>query len=287
MALLINGMKGLGDNIYQRAFVKNLGKVWLDTPWPELYEGLTNVSFVHSRTTLRTQKKNIARQSSGVFKNFPGGTVKAIRYGNENIIEGMTKAFGVRCSKLDLPDYGMPPVDGEYAVIRPVTLRKEWMAETRNPLPEYMEQAAEELREAGIKVVSVADLQQGEEWIVGNEPYADAKFHKGELGVRQLLSLIKNASLVVGGVGWIVPACIAYQTPAYIVCGGNGGWNHPNHITHQSMNLTNIKFELPDNFCMCATKAHDCDKKITGYRDKFRAYLASRDWGRLSPTGTD
>ena len=45
--MIVRGMKGLGDNIYQRAFVKRLpGPVYLETPWPELYEDLPGVKFV-------------------------------------------------------------------------------------------------------------------------------------------------------------------------------------------------------------------------------------------------
>ena len=41
------GMHGLGDNIYQRGYVKALaeraGIVWLWTPWPQLYADLRDV----------------------------------------------------------------------------------------------------------------------------------------------------------------------------------------------------------------------------------------------------
>lgn len=282
MAILINGMKGLGDNVYQRAFVKQLGKVWIDTPWPEIYEDLPNVNFVHSRTNLRTQAKNISKQHMERFSNFPGGTVKSVHYGVNNIIKGLEQSFGIAPGEFDLPDFGESPVEGEYAVIRPVTIRKEWVAETRNPLPEYIEQAANILKEKGVKIVSVADVDGVNEWIIGNEPYADIKYHSGELGIKELLSLVQHASLVVSPIGWAVPACIAAKTPAWIVCGGNGGYNHPSHITDERMDLSNIEFAIPDNMCMCTLKAHNCDKKITGHSDKFRAYLASRDWGRVS-----
>ena len=56
--LFIEGMLGLGDNIYQRAFVKQLpAGTYIRTAWPELYEDLP-VLPVRSFTTLRTQRKN-------------------------------------------------------------------------------------------------------------------------------------------------------------------------------------------------------------------------------------
>lgn len=285
MATMIHSMKGLGDNIYQRAFVKKYSKVWIDTPWPELYQDIQGVNFIQPKTILRTQFKNIDRQDKRIYSRFPGGTMKSIKYGLDNIIEGMAKAFGFPPDEFDLPDFGESPVSGEYALIRPVTLRSEWMAESRNPLPQYIVEASLELRSAGIKIVSVADLEKGQEWIVGGKPYADIEFHKGELDVKQLMALTKNASLVVGGIGWIVPACVAYKQHAWIICGGNGGFNHPSHITHECMDLSRINFVMPDNFCMCSRKDHNCDKTITGHRNKFRAYLASRGWDRISPQG--
>jgi hypothetical protein len=55
--LFIEGMLGMGDNIYQRAFVKQLpAGTYIRTAWPELYEDLP-VLPVRSFTTLRTQRK--------------------------------------------------------------------------------------------------------------------------------------------------------------------------------------------------------------------------------------
>lgn len=285
MAILINGMRGLGDNIYQRSLIKRLKKVYIDTPWPELYEDL-DVKFVKPKTTLRTQSKNIAKQI-GRFHNYPGGEIKSVSYGSDGMIKGMEKCLGVKFKDIELPSFGDSPVDGRYAVIRPVTVRREWAAPSRNPEPKYLLEAVDELKKAGIKIVSVADIEEGEEWLVGEEPYSDVKFHKGELDVKQLLSLIEHAWVVVGGVGWIVPACIAYNTSSWIIHGGYGAFNHPDNLTHPLVNLSKQHYILPDNFCRCDRRDHNCDKKITGHRDKFRAYLASRIRNRISPAGTN
>ncbi|MGV2896737.1 hypothetical protein ACNPPY_13175, partial [Achromobacter sp. AGC78] len=73
--MIVRGMKGLGDNIYKRAFVKKLqGPVYLETPWPELYEDLPDVKFVRSETPLRTQSKNMARQDEARWVKAPRDT---------------------------------------------------------------------------------------------------------------------------------------------------------------------------------------------------------------------
>lgn len=261
-------MRGLGNNIYQRAFIKALpGPVWLDTPWPELYADL-DVKCVHPETTLRTQGKNIRRRSQWAAPPIGVQSIK-VAYGREGIIPGMQRCFGVMPAGLDLPDFGPPPVAGRYVVVRPVTVRAEWRADTRNPLPEYIAQAAAEMRRRGYRVVSVADLESGKEWALDPLPDAEIRFHAGELPVEQLLALLQRASAVIGGIGWIVPASIAAKVPAWIVCGGQGGFNHPDLITHQSMDLSSIFFAVPDNFCHCTLKQHDCNKEIANYDQRF------------------
>ena len=62
--LVIRGMWGLGDNIYQRPFVRaacRRAMVYLETPWPELYEDLP-VRFLRADRRLRTQTRNVRRQ---------------------------------------------------------------------------------------------------------------------------------------------------------------------------------------------------------------------------------
>ena len=166
------------------------------------------------------------------------------------------------------------PVSGKYAVVRPVTVRAEWAAESRNPRPEYVLEASRALREAGYTVVSVADLEDGKEWAVDPLPEADITMHKGELAVMHLLALVKNAAVVVGGIGWIVPAAIATGTPAWFICGGQGGFNSPELITDRNhMDLTKIGFAVPDKFCRCKQSRHQCDKRISGHREKFAEWM--------------
>lgn len=268
--MFIRGMLGLGDGIYQRAFIKNFPGAHLETPWPELYADL-NVKCVRPTTQLRTQAKNIERQKAW---NRPASYLRQIRvaYNRDPIIAGMRRCFRVDPKEFDLPDFGPSPVDGNYVLVRPATVRAEWRADTRNPLPEYIASAAAEMRRRGFKVVSVADLEEGREWAVGDLPPADVRFHKGELNVSQLLALVQGARAVIGGIGWILPASIAAKVPAWIICGGQGGFNSPEHITDPCMDLSRIAFAVPDNFCRCTLKEHNCDKRIHDHDARFAAW---------------
>ena len=265
--MIIHSMKGLGDNIYQRAFLKHMpGPIYLDTPWPELVSDLPHVHCVRPQTNLRTQAKNIARHSSWLMPPAKQ-PARHIRYGTEGIIPGMTASFGVAPGAFNLPPLPPSPEQGKYVVVRPATVRSEWRADTRNPDPEYIYRAAWEARLRGYKVISVADLQEGQEWLVGELPQAHVQYHKGELPVEQLLSLVANASAVIGGIGWLVPAALAAKVPAWIICGGQGGYNAPELITPKGQ--SNITFAVPDNFCRCRLKQHTCDKRISDYDSKL------------------
>lgn len=269
--VVIDGMMGLGDNIYQRAFVKNFPGAYLRTPWPELYKDL-DVKCVKPSTGLRTQSKNVAQQAA--WHSAPS-TAKplSINYSGQPIVAGMSAAFRRSPQAFDLPDFGQPPVVEPYVLVRPVTVREEWRSDARNPLPEYISKAAAAARARGYAVVSVADLADGKEWSVGELPVADHTFHRGELSVSQLMALTQHAGAIIGGIGWILPAAIAAKVPALIVCGGQGGLNAPELLTDPGMGLSRIEFLVPDNFCQCKLKRHACDKRISDYDDKLASWI--------------
>jgi hypothetical protein len=167
--------------------------------------------------------------------------------------------------------------DRPVAVIRPVTVRSEWKNEARNPKPEYVAAIAAELMDTHTVVV-VADLEAGAEWLVGELPPAHHYFVRGELNVRELLALVRDADIVVGGVGWIVPAGLALHVDTFVVLGGHGGHNAPNKITDRRLDLSRIGFAYPEKFCKCTNMLHACEKTISDPLGQFLGW-----WRRLPP----
>lgn len=268
--MIIYSMKGLGDNIYQRAFLKNMPRtIYLDTPWPELVADLPHVQCVKPQTNLRTQAKNIARHTTWLMPPTKQ-PARHIRYGTEGIIPGMIASFGVMPGAFDLPPLPPSPETGKYVVVRPATVRSEWRADTRNPDPYYISYAVHYADAMGYRIISVADLVDGVEWMVEGHDYPiDVEYHKGELPVEQLLSLVTNAAAVIGGIGWLVPAALSAKVPAWIICGGQGGYNAPELICPAE---STISFAVPDNFCRCKLKQHNCDKRISNYDSKLATW---------------
>jgi hypothetical protein len=275
--MIIKGMFGLGDNVYQRAFVKNLPKpVYLETSWPQFYQDIDGVEFIRPDVRLRTQLKNVERLPPDVWtkkqKYVIGHNTQRIFYGGNGILNGMQSTFRCAPGRIDMPDFGPSIVEGKYAMIRPVTIRKEWQNEARAPLPQYINEAMQILRDEGYTLVSVADIQDDAEWLVGEYIDADIEFHKGELSVEQLMALSANAAVVVGGVGWIVPVGVAYNVPTWVIGGGHGAFNHPDLLLPKNQSHK-VAFVLPDKYCRCREHHHKCNKVITDHAKKFTDWL--------------
>lgn len=282
----VRGMFGLGDNIMQRPFVRAVaeekGRLYLQTPWPELYADIPQVISCRSYTRLRTQQKNESRVKPRLWGRSPTAALShRIAYGHDdllagNIYEAMERALGVSLAQisLDLPPLPSHSIDTggkPLAVVRPVTARQEWLNTARNPLPEYVAYVANRLALSHYVVV-IADLQDGHEWLEGELPVADLVLVRGELTTMQALSLVASADVVVGGVGWILPAAIASQRPAFIILGGHGAHNRPEVITDPRLDLSRLGFAKPDNYCLCAEKQHNCEKVISDLPALFEAW---------------
>jgi hypothetical protein len=293
------GMGGLGDSIYHRPLVATALRsgrpVYLTTPWPELFEDLGGpapLHFVRPETVLRCQARNIARQNATRWSTVPAGVPRAsMAYYTETIaargIPGaMAAAAGFE------PDGPMTwrqfkggkrlgrelPAGKPIALIRPVTVRAEWRNEARAPRAEYIAQATAIARRLGFFTVIVADIDEKHEWAVPPWPEADLEYSKGELVLEEMLALAGRAAVLIGGVGWIVPAAIAARRPALVVLGGMGASNAPEKLVPVGAEHR-ITFLQPAEYCRCGEKDHDCGTKlIPDFEAKAEAAL-----GRLLP----
>lgn len=286
--LVIRGLRGLGDNINQRAFLKELDfDFYLDTPWPELYSDIPHAKLIPCATTLRTQNKNLARQPAGRFVEAPidNYTLLNVSYGTRDLAVGsmyqaLSRIFGgIRPKSFALPQFKFPQDKVEkhpkIAVIRPATVRKEWAAVSRNPSPEYLKQASQILLEKGYYLISIADLEENQEWLLEPRPLAQLELHRGELNVEELIGLCRGADLLVGGHGFISHIALAEKVPAAIIMGGFFGDNRPATVADpEFMDVSPIHFLLPDTPCMCTVMSHTaCDKTISKFSEKFTTWL--------------
>jgi len=282
--MYLGGMLGLGDNFFQRAIVRELGPLHLMTSWPQLYEDLPQIKCVRPQTHLRTQAKNAARPYDK-WCAAPNETQQRINYnGQGSMLDSLARSAGLYKERLTFDGPPVAKTDNHpYIVIRPATLRGEWMAAARNPKPEYLARTAEALSKH-YDIISIADIDGTNEYAVEPLPFAHETYHKGELPIEELLELVGNASAVVGGVGWLLPAAMAYKVPMLLLYGGWGQINGPDHVLDRRIDSSMIHQVFPDRFCMCNDRSHDCDKTISHLDaeiDKFLLRLAGREVSRL------
>lgn len=271
-AIMIHGMHGMGDNLHQRAIVRELMReheVWLETPWPSLYHDL-DVHLVSKGSRLRTQAKNAAREAAlfaGVAP--PNARTLTVSYPprmvrqHGSVLAAMSSWCGVAAGDFRLPvprawRDGVPvATDRPILVYRPLVERREWGGcRNRNPDAEAYDQLFSAVR-AEFFIVSVADLAPGQEWMVSRPVDADATFHAGELELQQLVALFDMATLVFTAPGFAVPLAQAVGTPVISVFGG-----YEDSRSFRSANQTPYLGIDTVRPCRCFSHIHRCEKRI-------------------------
>jgi len=282
MGLLVRGMLGLGDCIRQRCIIRQWLKtdeIWLETSWPCLYHDFgSKLHFVNYNGTLRTQTKNANREKHLMELPPPGLVRKEIRMMHAAIsLQGSmlgAMLYYAKCDKNDY-DFSIPvPIawhdkvdailDGKnldrkpIMFYRPLVVRTEWRnSRPRNPDYKAYDKLLNLIRDRYF-IISVADLQPGIEWIVGEPFKADLEFHGGELDCEMLIALAKQSSLVFAAPGFATVMAQAVGTPSVCIYGG-----HETPQAHSLYPKTAPHLSIvPIKPCACFTSSHMCDKTI-------------------------
>lgn len=246
-SLLIQGMHGLGDNLHQRAIIRQLlpnYEIWLETSWVAPYWDLIDQGLhpIRKPTNLRTQIKNSIREGHSFSKVpvpfrarktknwYPPQKVKS----EHGVLAAMLTSFPGMGLSIDSADFRLPikPEWNERAIqliaswnttkpimiVRPLVDRKEWNGcQARNPDHHAYSWVFDCIRDK-FYVVSIADIVPNVEWIdCGLD--ADREFHKGELSFEILAALFRLASLVYCSPGFAVVLSQAVQTPCIALFG--------------------------------------------------------------------
>lgn len=199
--IYIKSYLGIGDNIYQRPFVKKLAEkydtVFIETPVPQLYVDCGyNIRFVKSDAVfssmkLRTQQKLRDIMPEVLWVPKPENIEEMeFLYHTPNSAGVSTKTgysiiecFSQQVPNANLPDDFKIDVRDSWrgqarcileshpnfnknrpiCVIKPPTIRGEWAVPNRNPKIEYMYMLLDNLPKE-YQVVSIADVEDDKEW---------------------------------------------------------------------------------------------------------------------------
>jgi len=282
--LFIEGMQGLGDNLHQRAVVRQLqisGRpIWLRTPWPCMYHDLIGggLKLCDSVSTLRTQAKNAGRERAAFVAapQFAGMETLHVSYSPPlvrdcgSVLGAMSKQCGVAVGDFRLP---VPHAWRAKAstwierwrparpllIARPLVNRREWGGcLARNPDSVAFAEIFAAIRR-DFFVVSVADLADGVEWVVWDDlDMRDVACHAGELDAETLAALIEMSALVYASPGFAVPMAQAVETPVICVF---GGYENSKSFSAGARFSPYLGID-PIKPCDCFRHDHSCQKVI-------------------------
>ena len=278
--LHVSGMHGLGDNLHERAIVRALmlrGSVQLETPWPSVFHDLVGprLRLTSKGSSLRTQRKNVARETSRFVPARSSGSVLKVWYTPDEVRRcgSFLAAMAANCGVTVAPHDFSLSIPAEWharaarwidrwaptrplMIYRPLVERTEWPGcASRNPDHAAYAELLRGIRDRFF-VVSVADLERGKEWSVGTDIQADAECHAGELEFETLAALTARAGLVYCSPGFALVLAQAVGTPLAAVFGGHEAarfYDHGDPRHH---------FVQPIIPCECFDKRHACQKQI-------------------------
>lgn len=286
--LIVQGMHGAGDNLHQRAVIRELMRdheVWLETSWPCLYWDMPELKLVGRGTRLRTQLKNAAREQDRFTRQAPprGSRSVMIWYRPADVrncgsvLKAMMKSAGVTNADFRLPvrEDWLSRADELLAKLaptkpvmffRPLVERAEWTGcATRNPDHRAWSELYAAIRDR-FYVISIADVVPKVEWLAGPKLDADAEFHAGELDFELLIGLAKRSALIFSSPGFAVVLGQAVGTPGVTVF---GGYEDARSFSSGAAYAPWLAIE-PIKPCPCFTHGHGCNKTIDMDKSKER-----------------
>jgi hypothetical protein len=248
------GMHGIGDNLHERAIVRELlrdgNEVWLKTSWPQLYWDLRPaLRLAPLNSPITWMAKNEQRCAALYDAATPPENARTVRCAypwpeasRTSVLAAMAKYCGVPLGDFRLPvapawlrdaDELLDKVGAagrQLLITRPLLQ----VVETRSPRstaaklarnPNAFAYAAlfERLRERYF-VISIADAQPGVESVVTNLD-ADIELHRGEVDIETLAGLVARAALVYTSPCFLTVLAQAVETPLVCVFGGFEGAN--------------------------------------------------------------
>lgn len=295
----MRGMWGTGDQIHTRAALRELMKthdVWLESmafaPFHDLVDRGLKIS--------RIPNHQPRIRETTAFKETPlprGASGDLLTYGKDAIHRhGSILAAQFACARLQMPerpDFSLPvpaswldrarrliaswPVNGKPLLIyRPIVLNTTWCCPARSPDPVAYAKLFAAIRDRFF-VVSLANLAEGKEWIVGEEQKVDVKLHHDELDFETMAALYAEADMVFANPGNATVFAQATGTPSITVFGGHESFRTTNSVGSHLAPTLAIEPVKP---CECHDRNHGCDKRIDieAGSARIEAFVASLLW---------
>jgi hypothetical protein len=281
-ALAVSGMLGVGDNLHQRAVLRELMKtndVWLESYYAAMFHDLIadGLKIVPRHKPGRIREATRMPRHAGPPRATLTRKVTYDRHktlAHNSVLAAQFESVGLKAPAK--PDFSLPVPEAwrmaarrqvlsrnttgkPVMVYRPIVLNKTWNCPARSPDWLAYDALFSAIR-GRFFVVSVANLKPNDEWIVGPRPDVDLRLERGELDFETMTGLFAEADMVFGNAGFTPILAQAVGTPNIVVYGGNEGFEETNACGAHLAPTLAIE---PDKPCRCHLRFHDCDKTIT------------------------
>jgi hypothetical protein len=265
--MIIKSMNGLGDCLFLRPIIRRLpmNNLILCTPWPNVFQDLGPIKFMKTVQTLRTQSDNQEKYPKDFWVPFSEPDWRLnYRIAHENITEAfcrqllnhqpkwLNNEFNIKCD-LPNPFNTTKPI----CLIRPTTLRSEWLVTSRGPKPEYLQRFVDQYRDK-YYIVSVASLMPKVEWYEKRLEGCDLYIQNANC-FEKTYRMFLAADLIVCGASFWVPLALAMNKKTICI---HGGMHPPHRIIDPRIMRSNFYNLAPDPYCCCYQKQHNCNKDI-------------------------
>ncbi len=291
---------GLGDQVYLHAVLRELRgehEVWVDTPWPALWEDIGVHPVKMGLCGLAAQDRERQRAPENVWTTPP---VTALCYHTSylatstSIVEALRFGVGMQEDvlqrkidfRLRVPPHwfprGFPP--GDFVLFRPPSIRSVGTYLSRTPHVNVMRRVLRRLVDRGCHLIVIGDLAPAYEWLEDDALLTGCPdvqcYLRGELQCTEIAALAQAANLVVTSPCFLLP--LSLSVGANVLC-VYGGHYPPSMLIPRTAGVKPLYTELaPEPFCNCRDPLHVCWKDIPDERvdttvDAALARLLGRD----------
>ncbi len=245
-------MHGLGDNLHERAIVRELmrhNEVWFKTSWPQIFWDMEReLHLLPLKSPIGWMAKNEARSVALYGRTQPPLGARVVNNGYLSQMPKGITAFGSVlgtmanvCGVQEVGDFRMPiapawsakadAVIDRLKPTKPLMIYRPPIAISeanrlsaqakvaRNPDLDTYHALVSRIRDQYF-VVSLADLMQGVERLIGPQIAADAELHHGELDFETMAALMAKADLVFCSPCFMTVLAQAVSAPMICVFGG-------------------------------------------------------------------
>jgi hypothetical protein len=312
--LVLNGMHGLGDNLHERAIVRELmrrNEVWLKTSWPQIFWDMEReLHLLPLKSPIVWMAKNETRTAALYGRTQPPPGARTISNGYLSRMPKGVKDYGSVlgtmanvCGVPVVGDFRMP-IAPEWsakadAVLDRLNPTKRLMIYrppvaiseanrvsaqakiARNPDLDAYHALVSAIRDRYF-VISLADMTQVSERLIGPQIEADVEFHHGELDFETMAALTESADLVFTSPCFMTVLAQAVSAPMICVF---GGFESKESFSAGARYSPWLPIE-PINPCTCWSPActHDKTIDIPLAHARIAQFIAELHHGNLAHT---